>query len=60
MIIIFSILTNFQGLACGTLVYVVFFEVWKRDGSGIRQFLFSFAGFAIMTLINVIVEVTLE
>ncbi|XP_063831388.1 zinc transporter ZIP1-like [Ostrinia nubilalis] len=49
-----------QGLACGTLVYVVFFEVWKRDGSGIRQFLFGFAGFAIMTMVNVIVEVTLE
>ncbi|KAL4715995.1 hypothetical protein ACJJTC_013295 [Scirpophaga incertulas] len=49
-----------QGLACGTLVYVVFFEVWRRDGSGLQQFVWSFMGFAVMTAIGFLVDVVFE
>lgn len=49
-----------QGLACGTLVYVVFFEVWRRDGTGIRQLAWSFLGFVVMTVIGLIVEIFFE
>ncbi|CAH2045475.1 unnamed protein product, partial [Iphiclides podalirius] len=45
-----------QGLACGTLMYVVFFEVWRQDRSGLAQFLCSIGGFALMVSLEVIVE----
>ncbi|CAK1583608.1 unnamed protein product [Parnassius mnemosyne] len=45
-----------QGLACGTLVYVVFFEVWRQDRTGLSQFLCSIAGFALITSLEVAVE----
>ncbi|CAG9565424.1 unnamed protein product [Danaus chrysippus] len=37
-----------QGLACGTLMYVVFFEVWRQDRTGLLQFVCSVIGFAVM------------
>ncbi|XP_049877532.1 zinc transporter ZIP1-like [Pectinophora gossypiella] len=45
-----------QGLACGTLVYVVFFEVWRQDRTGLLQFVCSVLGFALMVTLEVIVE----
>lgn len=47
-----------QGLACGTLVYVVFFEVWKRS-SGMLQFACSLLGFAVMVVLEIAVEIAL-
>lgn len=44
-----------QGIACGTLVYVVFFEVWKRS-SGLLQFACALLGFAVMVSLEVTVE----
>lgn len=44
-----------QGLACGTLVYVVFFEVWKGS-SGLLQFSCALLGFAVMVVLELIVE----
>ncbi|XP_047119007.1 uncharacterized protein LOC124801103 isoform X2 [Schistocerca piceifrons] len=37
-----------QGLACGTLLYVVFFEILQREAKGIRQYFATAAGFLIM------------
>ncbi|XP_053613690.1 zinc transporter ZIP1 [Plodia interpunctella] len=37
-----------QGLASGTLLYVIFFEIWKGDRTGILQFIASIVGFLIM------------
>lgn len=37
-----------QGLASGTLLYVIFFEIWKGDRSGILQFIASVIGFFVM------------
>lgn len=39
-----------QGLACGTLLYVVFFEILSKEkrGSGLLQFLFVIIGFVFM------------
>lgn len=37
-----------QGLASGTLVYVIFFEIWKGDRSGILQYIASLFGFFLM------------
>lgn len=39
-----------QGLACGTLLYIVFFEIIKKDqnGGGLLQFLAVLVGFVIM------------
>lgn len=48
-----------QGLACGTLMYVVFFEVWK-DISGLLQFTCSLLGFVVMVLIEYAVESFLD
>ncbi|CAF4868979.1 unnamed protein product [Pieris macdunnoughi] len=45
-----------QGLACGTLVYVVFFEVWRQDRTGIMQFLCAVAGFALMVGLEAVAE----
>lgn len=45
-----------QGLACGTLVYVVFFEVWRQDRTGIVQFICSLLGFALMVGLEIVVE----
>ncbi|CAH4036911.1 zinc transporter ZIP1-like [Pieris brassicae] len=45
-----------QGLACGTLVYVVFFEVWRQDRTGIMQFLCAIAGFALMVGLEAVAE----
>ncbi|XP_014371933.2 zinc transporter ZIP1 [Papilio machaon] len=45
-----------QGLACGTLMYVVFFEVWRQDRTGLSQFLCSIGGFTLMVCLEVIVE----
>ncbi|CAK1553925.1 unnamed protein product [Leptosia nina] len=45
-----------QGLACGTLVYVVFFEVWRQDRSGIMQFLCALVGFTLMVILDAVAE----
>ncbi|XP_063538982.1 zinc transporter ZIP1-like [Cydia strobilella] len=45
-----------QGLACGTLMYVVFFEVWRQDRSGILQFVCSVLGFVVMVSLELVVE----
>ncbi|XP_028160031.1 zinc transporter ZIP1-like [Ostrinia furnacalis] len=37
-----------QGLASGTLLYVIFFEIWKGDRTGIFQYIASVVGFFIM------------
>ncbi|KAL4715986.1 hypothetical protein ACJJTC_013286 [Scirpophaga incertulas] len=37
-----------QGLASGTLLYVIFFEIWKGDRTGILQFVASIVGFFLM------------
>lgn len=37
-----------QGLASGTLLYVIFFEIWKGERSGILQYIASIVGFFIM------------
>lgn len=37
-----------QGLACGTLLYVVFFEIWKGDKTSFLQFIGSIIGFFFM------------
>ncbi|EDW89080.1 zinc transporter ZIP1 [Drosophila yakuba] len=37
-----------QGLACGTLIYVVFFEIVAKKNAGIRVLLSSMAGFVLM------------
>ncbi|CAG4986757.1 unnamed protein product [Colias eurytheme] len=37
-----------QGLASGTLLYVIFFEIWKSDRSGILQYLAALVGFGLM------------
>ncbi|XP_013183883.2 zinc transporter ZIP1 [Amyelois transitella] len=37
-----------QGLASGTLLYVIFFEIWKGDRTGFMQFVASIIGFLIM------------
>ncbi|XP_055704522.1 zinc transporter ZIP3-like [Phlebotomus papatasi] len=37
-----------QGLATGTLLYVIFFEILSKDRSGIVKFLATLVGFAIM------------
>ncbi|XP_050353868.1 zinc transporter ZIP1-like [Nymphalis io] len=46
-----------QGLACGTLVYVVFFEVWRQDRTGLMQFVCSVLGFALMVSLEAVVEI---
>ncbi|KAJ8713983.1 hypothetical protein PYW08_007603 [Mythimna loreyi] len=48
-----------QGLACGTLVYVVFFEVWKGV-SGLLVFSCALIGFVVMVLLELMVELILE
>ncbi|KAJ8723961.1 hypothetical protein PYW07_007941 [Mythimna separata] len=47
-----------QGLACGTLVYVVFFEVWKGS-SGLLVFSCALFGFVVMVLLELVVELAL-
>lgn len=37
-----------QGLASGTLLYVIFFEIWKGDRTGILQYIASLVGFFLM------------
>lgn len=37
-----------QGFACGTLIYVVFFEILSKNRSGMRAYLALFVGFLIM------------
>lgn len=37
-----------QGLASGTLLYVIFFEIWKSDRTGILQYLAALIGFGLM------------
>ncbi|CAH2045483.1 unnamed protein product, partial [Iphiclides podalirius] len=37
-----------QGLASGTLLYVIFFEIWKSDRTGILQYLAAVVGFCLM------------
>ncbi|CAF4868854.1 unnamed protein product [Pieris macdunnoughi] len=37
-----------QGLASGTLLYVIFFEIWKGDRSGILQYIAALFGFGLM------------
>lgn len=44
-----------QGIACGTLLYVVFFEILQNERkSGLRQFLSVFIGFVCMFGITII------
>ncbi|VVD01587.1 unnamed protein product [Leptidea sinapis] len=45
-----------QGLACGTLVYVVFFEVWRQDRTGLSQFVCSIFGFSLMVALEAVAE----
>ncbi|CAH2094442.1 unnamed protein product [Euphydryas editha] len=49
-----------QGLACGTLVYVVFFEVWRQDRTGLIQFVCSLLGFTLMVALEAVVELFLQ
>ncbi|CAK1583605.1 unnamed protein product [Parnassius mnemosyne] len=37
-----------QGLASGTLLYVIFFEIWKNDRTGIVQYFAAVTGFCVM------------
>lgn len=37
-----------QGLASGTLLYVIFFEIWKSDRTGILQYFAAVIGFCLM------------
>lgn len=37
-----------QGLASGTLLYVIFFEIWKGDRTGMLQYIASVVGFMVM------------
>ncbi|XP_050353864.1 zinc transporter ZIP1-like [Nymphalis io] len=37
-----------QGLASGTLLYVIFFEIWKSDRTGILQYIAALIGFGLM------------
>lgn len=37
-----------QGLASGTLLYVIFFEIWKGDRTGMLQFFAAIFGFFLM------------
>lgn len=37
-----------QGLASGTLLYVIFFEIWKGDRNGLLQYCASVIGFFLM------------
>ncbi|EDV49123.1 zinc transporter ZIP1 [Drosophila erecta] len=37
-----------QGFACGTLIYVVFFEILSKNRSGLRAYLALFVGFLLM------------
>ncbi|KAG6449927.1 hypothetical protein O3G_MSEX006344 [Manduca sexta] len=37
-----------QGLASGTLIYVIFFEIWKGERSGLLQYAASLVGFFLM------------
>ncbi|CAB3245917.1 unnamed protein product [Arctia plantaginis] len=48
-----------QGIACGTLMYVVFFEVWKNN-SGLLEFTCGFIGFVVMVLISFTIETVLD
>ncbi|XP_059053278.1 zinc transporter ZIP1-like isoform X2 [Achroia grisella] len=47
-----------QGIACGTLVYVVFFEVWRRNNTNLMQFACSLLGFSIMVILGLVVELS--
>ncbi|XP_037963107.2 zinc transporter ZIP1 [Plutella xylostella] len=49
-----------QGIACGTLVYVVFFEVWRQERAGLLQFSAALAGFTLMLVLEVIVGLVVE
>ncbi|KAM3962526.1 zinc transporter ZIP1 [Aphomia sociella] len=48
-----------QGIACGTLVYVVFFEVWRRNSSNLMQFACSLLGFSVMVILGLAVELSI-
>ncbi|XP_052744059.1 zinc transporter ZIP1 isoform X2 [Bicyclus anynana] len=37
-----------QGLASGTLLYVIFFEIWSNDREGIIQYIAAVVGFGLM------------
>lgn len=37
-----------QGLASGTLLYVIFFEIWKNDRTGLLQYFAAVLGFFLM------------
>ncbi|CAG9134026.1 unnamed protein product [Plutella xylostella] len=37
-----------QGIASGTLLYVIFFEIWKSDTTGILQYFAALLGFCLM------------
>ncbi|CAH0728357.1 unnamed protein product, partial [Brenthis ino] len=46
-----------QGIACGTLMYVVFFEIWRQDNTGLLSFAFSLLGFVVMVSLDTVVEI---
>lgn len=48
-----------QGLATGTLLYVIFFEVLSKDRSGLLPYLAVFVGFLIMFGLQYIGELSL-
>lgn len=45
-----------QGLASGTLLYVIFFEIWKNDREGLLQYFAAVAGFGLMFGLQVLSE----
>ena len=49
-----------QGLATGTLLYVIFFEVLSKDRSGILPYISVFFGFFFMTLLQYFGECKLK
>lgn len=46
----------FQGLASGTLLYVVFFEILHKHRSGLLQYLSIILGFSVMFGLQVLSE----
>lgn len=42
-----------QGLASGTLLYVIFFEIWKNDRTGILQYFSALVGFLLMFILQI-------
>ncbi|XP_030386277.1 zinc transporter ZIP1 [Scaptodrosophila lebanonensis] len=45
-----------QGIACGTLLYVVFFEIVTKDHAGWRVYLSSLVGFLLMFGLQILID----